>query len=52
MQPFAWQSREFLRRRLVGKEVEFTVDYKVPSGREFATITVGTFRCCVVWVAV
>lgn len=40
-EPFAWESREFLRKKLVGKEVEFTVDYKVPTGREFATILVG-----------
>ena len=37
-EPWAWESREYLRRKLVGKQVSFTVDYAVPSGREFGTI--------------
>ena len=37
-QPFAWEAREFLRKQLVGKEVMFAVDYKVPSsGREYGS---------------
>ena len=42
MQPYAWQSREWLRKKLVGKEVLFSVEYKVSSGREFVTIFGGT----------
>ena len=38
-EPWAWESREYLRRKLVGKAVTFTVDYAVPSGREYGTIT-------------
>ena len=39
LQPFAWQSREYLRRLLIGKEVKFAVEYKVPvSGREYGTV--------------
>ena len=39
MQPFAWQSREYLRKLLVGKEVKFAIEYKVPaSGREYGTV--------------
>jgi staphylococcal nuclease domain-containing protein 1 len=38
-EPFAWQSREYLRRLLIGKEVKFAVEYKVPvSGREYGTV--------------
>jgi hypothetical protein len=42
LQPFAWESREFLRKKLIGKEVSFTVEYKVPSGREFGTVFLGS----------
>ena len=39
-QPFGWQSREFLRNLLIGKRVEFKVDYKVAAiNRDFGTIT-------------
>ncbi|RYO75421.1 hypothetical protein DL764_010469 [Monosporascus ibericus] len=34
-EPFAFQSREFLRRLVVGKAVRCTVLYTVPSGREY-----------------
>lgn len=37
-EPFAWESREHLRRRLVGQVVSFVVDYSVSSGREFCTV--------------
>ncbi|EDQ88259.1 uncharacterized protein MONBRDRAFT_9233 [Monosiga brevicollis MX1] len=45
-EPFAWEAREFLRKKLVGKQVTFTVDYTVPSGREYGTILLepGTVR--------
>lgn len=36
-EPFAWQSREFLRDLCIGKEVIFQVDY-VSKGREYGTI--------------
>nr|XP_029146005.1 ribonuclease TUDOR 2-like [Arachis hypogaea] len=29
-EPFAWESREFLRKLCIGKEVIFKVDYTVP----------------------
>lgn len=31
-EPYAWEAREFLRKRLVGKEVAFRVEYKLPFG--------------------
>ncbi|KAL6972941.1 Translin-1 [Sarracenia purpurea var. burkii] len=41
-EPFAWESREYLRKLCVGKEVTFKVDYTVPSiGREFGTVYLG-----------
>lgn len=39
VQPYAWQSREFLRKMLIGKIVSFHIDYTNPSiKREFGTI--------------
>lgn len=41
-EPFAWESREFLRKLCIGKEVTFRVDYTVPSiGREFGSVFLG-----------
>ncbi|XP_013629355.1 PREDICTED: staphylococcal nuclease domain-containing protein 1 [Brassica oleracea var. oleracea] len=39
-EPFAWESREFLRKLCIGKEVTFKVDYKVEAiaGREFGSV--------------
>ncbi|CAL9094210.1 unnamed protein product [Musa textilis] len=41
-EPFAWESREFLRKLGVGKDVTFKVDYTVPTiGREFGSVFLG-----------
>ncbi|XP_068645597.1 ribonuclease TUDOR 1-like [Aristolochia californica] len=41
-EPFAWESREYLRKLCIGKEVTFRVDYTVPSiGREFGSVYLG-----------
>lgn len=41
-EPFAWEAREYLRKKLNGKEVTFTVEYKVPgSGREYGVLYIG-----------
>jgi staphylococcal nuclease domain-containing protein 1 len=41
-EPFAWESREFLRKLCIGKEVTFRVDYTAPNvGREFGTVYLG-----------
>ncbi|KAG8081814.1 hypothetical protein GUJ93_ZPchr0014g46995 [Zizania palustris] len=41
-EPFAWQSREFLRTFLIGQDVTFRVEYSHPSsGREFGSIYIG-----------
>ncbi|MCO5577351.1 hypothetical protein L7F22_031180 [Adiantum nelumboides] len=40
--PFAWESREFLRKRCIGEDVIFRVDYVVPSiNREFGSVFIG-----------
>ncbi|XP_048333257.1 ribonuclease TUDOR 1 [Ziziphus jujuba] len=41
-EPFAWESREYLRKLCIGKEVSFRVEYTVPSiGREFGSVFLG-----------
>eukprot|EP00126_Sphaerothecum_destruens_P001098 Sdes_comp13159_c0_seq2m3074 len=40
-EPWAWQSREYLRKKIIGMEVKFSVEYQVPSGREFGQLWVG-----------
>nr|CAG4645365.1 EOG090X01F7 [Lynceus sp. MCZ IZ 141354] len=41
-EPFAWDAREFLRKKVIGKEVVFVVDYKVPTtGREYGYLYLG-----------
>lgn len=32
-EPFAWQSREFLRQLTIGKQVTYTIEYKSPAGQ-------------------
>jgi len=40
-EPFAWECREFLRKKLIGKEVFFYKEYTVPgSGREYGCVFV------------
>ncbi|XP_063970734.1 staphylococcal nuclease domain-containing protein 1-like [Lytechinus pictus] len=41
-EPYAWQAREMLRNKLVGKQVCYVVEYTVPgSGRAYACIYIG-----------
>ncbi|GCC21285.1 hypothetical protein chiPu_0019752, partial [Chiloscyllium punctatum] len=40
-EPWAWPAREFLRKKLIGKEVCFTVEYKTPQGREYGMVYLG-----------
>ncbi|XP_053572302.1 staphylococcal nuclease domain-containing protein 1 [Bombina bombina] len=40
-EPWAFPAREFLRRKLIGKEVCFTVEYKTPQGREYGMVYLG-----------
>ncbi|KAE8151115.1 hypothetical protein BDV25DRAFT_153217 [Aspergillus avenaceus] len=45
-EPYAFQSREFLRELLVGKVVQFNVLYTIPTGakRDYGTIKLPTFE--------
>ncbi|XP_014664690.1 PREDICTED: LOW QUALITY PROTEIN: staphylococcal nuclease domain-containing protein 1-like [Priapulus caudatus] len=41
-EPYAWEAREFLRNKLVGKEVCFIVEYKAPGAdREYGIVYIG-----------
>ncbi|XP_012471070.1 ribonuclease TUDOR 1 [Gossypium raimondii] len=41
-EPFAWDSREYLRNLCIGKEVIFRVEYSVPSiARDFGSVYLG-----------
>ncbi|XP_024973253.1 ribonuclease TUDOR 1-like [Cynara cardunculus var. scolymus] len=41
--PFAWESREFLRKLCIGKDVVFKTEYTIPNfSREFCSLFVGT----------
>ncbi len=39
-QPFAWETREYLRNLLVGKEVSFVVEYTTNTKREYGTVSI------------
>ncbi|XP_007177268.2 staphylococcal nuclease domain-containing protein 1 isoform X1 [Balaenoptera acutorostrata] len=40
-EPWAFPAREFLRKKLIGKEVCFTIENKTPQGREYGVIYLG-----------
>uniref|UniRef100_A0AC35TZH4 Staphylococcal nuclease domain-containing protein n=1 Tax=Rhabditophanes sp. KR3021 TaxID=114890 RepID=A0AC35TZH4_9BILA len=40
-EPYAWESREFMRKRIVGNRVFFVRDYYGSNGREFGQILFG-----------
>lgn len=40
-EPFSFESREFLRRRIAGKAVRFRVAYQTQSGREYGMVYLG-----------
>uniref|UniRef100_A0A672QRX3 Staphylococcal nuclease domain-containing protein n=1 Tax=Sinocyclocheilus grahami TaxID=75366 RepID=A0A672QRX3_SINGR len=40
-EPWAFQAREFLRKKVIGKEVYFTVENKTPQGREYGIVFLG-----------
>lgn len=44
-QPWGFPAREFLRKKLIGKEVCFTVEYKTPQGREYGMVYLGKGGC-------
>uniref|UniRef100_A0A3Q3FEJ7 Staphylococcal nuclease domain-containing protein 1 n=1 Tax=Labrus bergylta TaxID=56723 RepID=A0A3Q3FEJ7_9LABR len=40
-EPYAFQAREFLRKKLIGKEICFTVEIKTALGREYGMVYLG-----------
>jgi len=40
--PWAWESREFLRKLLIGQSVLWTVSHTIPSGKKFGHILIGS----------
>ncbi|TVK72983.1 Staphylococcal nuclease domain-containing protein 1 [Bagarius yarrelli] len=40
-EPWAFQAREFLRKKMIGKEVCFTVEFKTQQGREYGVLYLG-----------
>ncbi|KAM9311355.1 staphylococcal nuclease domain-containing protein 1 [Gastrophryne carolinensis] len=40
-EPWAFPAREFLRKKLIGKEVCFVIEYKTPQGREYGMVYLG-----------
>ncbi|KAL2102158.1 hypothetical protein ACEWY4_001326 [Coilia grayii] len=40
-EPWAFQAREFLRKKMIGKEVCFTVEIKTAQGREYGMVYLG-----------
>lgn len=47
LQPWAFQAREFLRKKLIGKEVCFTVEIKTNLGREYGMVYLGRGECII-----
>uniref|UniRef100_H2ZBR1 Staphylococcal nuclease domain-containing protein n=2 Tax=Ciona savignyi TaxID=51511 RepID=H2ZBR1_CIOSA len=41
-EPFAWQARENLRKKCIGKEVHFVIDYAPNNDRCYGTVYLGT----------
>ncbi|THD19388.1 Staphylococcal nuclease domain-containing protein 1 [Fasciola hepatica] len=39
--PFAWQAREFVRSKLIGREVCYTIETELPSGRKYGSVFIG-----------
>ena len=41
-EPYAFESREYLRKRLIGQEISYTIDFQIPkSGRCICTVFLG-----------
>ena len=49
-EPFAWEAREFLRKKLIGKQVNFVLEHKPPSGKEYGYVYLGKgeYNCLII----
>ncbi len=45
-EPYGWEARELLRSKVIGKEVMFSVEYKVSTGREFVKLYLPSGSLC------
>jgi staphylococcal nuclease domain-containing protein 1 len=41
IQPYAWESREFLRKKVVGQTITFVREFIATSGREHGFVYLG-----------
>lgn len=51
-QPWGFPAREFLRKKLIGKEICFTVEYKTGQGREYGMVYLGKGESGALWLEV
>ena len=50
-EPFAFGAREFLRKKVIGKTVQFRIDYVVPGGtRELGVVKLGEEGLATLWL--
>lgn len=40
-EPYAWEAREFLRRKLIGQDVTFAIEKSVNTARTYGTVWLG-----------
>lgn len=44
-EPYAWEAREFLRRKLIGQDVTFATEKTVNTARTYGTVWLGKGIC-------
>jgi len=44
-EPYAWEAREFLRRKLIGQDVTFATEKSVNTARTYGTVWLGKGVC-------
>lgn len=44
-EPYAWEAREFLRRKLIGQDVTFATEKSVNTARTYGTVWLGKGTC-------
>lgn len=45
-EPWAWEAREYLRKKLIGEEVFFTSEKPPNTNREYGTVFLGKGKFC------
>lgn len=49
-EPYAWEAREFLRRKLIGQDVTFATEKSVNSPRTYGTVWLGKGTVAIITV--